>query len=185
MGVDTLGRRAVFLDRDGVLNRAFMRDGKLTPPTGVEQLEILPGVPEALERLQRAGFTLIVVTNQPDVPRGLTSREAVEQIHARLRSQLPLDAIRVCYHDDADECDCRKPKPGLLVHAAEDLKVELSASYMVGDRWRDIEAGRRAGCRSVFIDQGYEDGHDVRPDARVSSLDEAADWILKQGKVEA
>ena len=147
-------------------------------------MEILPGVAEALERLKRAGFTLIVVTNQPDVARGLTSREAVERMHARLRSQLPLDDVRVCYHDDQDECGCRKPKPGLLMDAARDFDILLSASYMVGDRWRDVEAGRRAGCRPVLIDHGYDEGRAVVPDARVGSLAEAADWILGQEKVE-
>lgn len=177
--------RAIFLDRDGVLNRAFLRDGKPSPPSGIEELEILPGVPQALERLKRAGFALIVVTNQPDVARGLTTRDAVERIHAQLRLQLPLDDVRVCYHDDPDGCACRKPKPGLLVDAADDLEIALRASYMVGDRWRDIEAGRRAGCRPVLIGHEYEEGREVRPDARVESLAEAADWILKQGKVEA
>jgi D-glycero-D-manno-heptose 1,7-bisphosphate phosphatase len=184
MGVDTLGRRAVFLDRDGVLNRAFVRDGKPFPPSSIDELEILPGVPEALGRLKRAGFILIVVTNQPDVARGQTSRDAIERIHARLRAKLPLDEIRVCYHDDRDECECRKPKPGLLMNAAHDLKIEMKASYMVGDRWRDIEAGRRAGCRPLLVDHGYEEDRRVQPDARVGSLAEAADWILDQERIE-
>jgi D-glycero-D-manno-heptose 1,7-bisphosphate phosphatase len=184
MGIDREVNRAVFLDRDGVLNRAYLRDGRLSPPAGVDELEIFPGVPEALERLKRAGFALIVVTNQPDVVRGLISRDAVEQVHARLRLQLPLDDIRVCYHDDSDRCGCRKPKPGLLVDAAHDFDIALKASYMVGDRWRDIEAGRRAGCRSVLIDNGYEEGYEIRPDARFESLTEAADWILEQERIE-
>jgi len=184
MGVDTLARRAVFLDRDGVLNRAFVRDGKPSPPSSIEELEILPGVREALESLKRAGFTLVVVTNQPDVARRLTSRDSVERIHAHLRMQLPLHDIRVCYHDDADECECRKPKPGLLLGAAQDSDISLPASYMIGDRWRDIEAGRRAGCRQVLIDYGYEETHAVKPDARVASLSEAAEWILGQEDLE-
>ena len=134
----------VFLDRDGVLNRAVVRDGQALSAGGVDELEILPGVPEALARLKAAGFALVVVTNQPDVARGTTTREAVEAIHARLAAMLPLDEFRVCFHDDGDGCDCRKPKPGLLIGCRP--LHDLGRSVMVGDRWRDVEAGRRAGC---------------------------------------
>ena len=111
-------RRAVFLDRDGVLNRAFLHaDGKSHPPASPQQLEILPGVMDVCQSLRRAGFLLIVVTNQPDVARGTQRREVVEAINLELRRQLPLDDIRVCYHDEADNCPCRKPKPGMLLEA--------------------------------------------------------------------
>jgi transaldolase len=172
-------RRAVFLDRDGVLNRAIVRDGKPYPPASVSELEVLPGVPDALARLRAAGFRLIVVTNQPDVARGAQTREIVEAMHAELLIRgLPIDSFRVCYHDDGDGCDCRKPKPGLLVSAARDEGVDLATSFMVGDRWRDVEAGRRAGCGTVFIDGGYAEAERSQPDVRVRSLVEAADWIL-------
>ncbi len=184
MGIDTLRRRAVFLDRDGVLNRAFVRDGVLTPPRNLEELEILPGVRPALEQLRRAGLQLIVVTNQPDVARGRIARQAVEQIHARLRSELPLDDLRVCFHDDADGCDCRKPKPGMLVAAAQDLRLDLAKCYMIGDSWRDIEAAHRAGCRMALIGAaGLEEG--FRPDIEVNGLPEAAQWILACEQSEA
>jgi len=173
-------RRAVFLDRDGVINRAFVRDGKPYPPSGPEELEILPGVPEALSRLSAAGFWLVVVTNQPDVARGKQSRETVETIHALLRNQLPIDEFRVCYHDDADCCHCRKPEPGMLLDAARDAQLDLSNSFMVGDRWRDIEAGKRAGCSTIFIDAGYEETRPDRPDMCVCSLSEATSWILSR-----
>jgi D-glycero-D-manno-heptose 1,7-bisphosphate phosphatase len=170
----------VFLDRDGVINRAFVEDGVSRPPPTLATLEILPGVPEALLRLRRAGYQLIVVTNQPDVARGRQTRAAVEAINARLLEILPLDEIRVCYHDDADGCACRKPKPGLLTQGAA---VNFSASVMVGDRWRDIEAGRAAGCATVLVDSGVE-ARTSTPDARVSSLAEAADWILARGRAQ-
>jgi D-glycero-D-manno-heptose 1,7-bisphosphate phosphatase len=167
---------AVFLDRDGVLNRAIARGGRPYPPKGVEDLEILPGVRDALLRLKAAGFSLVVVTNQPDVARGRQSRETVEALHARLASELPLDEFRVCYHDDVDACGCRKPKPGLLTQTPV---YPLDRSIMIGDRWRDVEAGRRAGCRAVIlIDRGYDEKRTAEPDVRVSSLTEAADWIL-------
>jgi D-glycero-D-manno-heptose 1,7-bisphosphate phosphatase len=177
VGIDN-GRRAVFLDRDGVINRAVVRDGRPYPPVSAADLEILPGVAEALSRLKAAGFIVIVVTNQPDVARGTQSRETVEAIHAKLASLLPIDEFRVCYHDDNDRCGCRKPKPGLLVEAAAARGVALSQSVMVGDRWRDIEAGTRAGCRTVFVDYGYAERRPDAPDLVVHSLQEAADRVL-------
>jgi D-glycero-D-manno-heptose 1,7-bisphosphate phosphatase len=181
MGVNPISkvRRAVFLDRDGVLNRAVIRDGKPFPPDSLEELEILPGVPAALAGLRAAGFLLIVVTNQPDVAKGLQHRSVVESMHQRLRTELPLDEILVCYHQDSDECDCRKPAPGLLRDAAIHFELDLPSSYMVGDRWRDVDAGRRAGCRTVLLDYGYRERlPENQPDVRVSSLTDGADWIL-------
>ena len=176
MGVpDAVGARVVFLDRDGVINRAYMRGGVARPPASTDALEILPGVPDALTRLHDAGYRLVVVTNQPDVARGTMTRDAVEAIHDRLRLQLPLDAIRVCYHDDADACTCRKPKPGLLM---AESPVDFAESVMVGDRWRDVEAGRAAGCATVLVGDGYGEPLPHEPDVRVASLAEAADWIL-------
>jgi len=171
-------RRAVFLDRDGVINRAIVRDGKPYPPNSLSELEILPGVPEALAQLKAAGFRLIVVTNQPDVARGKQTRAAVEAMHAALQAQLPLDEIRACYHDSHDSCTCRKPQPGLLLAAAREHGLELSASYLIGDRWRDIEAGQRAGCTSLFIDYQYAERQPLEPYVRVASLTEAVEWIL-------
>jgi len=180
MGINPGSRRAVFLDRDGVINRAVVRDGRPYPPASVDDVELLPGVDAALRRLKAAGYLLIVVTNQPDVARGLQSRDAVEAIHARLASVLPIDAFRVCYHDDQDACACRKPQPGLILDAAREYDVDLGASAMVGDRWRDIEAGRLAGCASIFLDYRYAERQPDEPDAIVTSLEEAADWILSK-----
>lgn len=173
-----MSRRAVFLDRDGVINRAIVREGKPYPPTSLEELEILPGVAAALTRLKAAGFVLVVVSNQPDVARGTTAREAVETINVRLAESLPVDDFRMCYHDSGDGCDCRKPKPGMLVAAARDHGIDLSASFMVGDRWRDVEAGQRAGCRTLFIDYGYDERQPETCDYRVKTLAEAAEIIL-------
>ena len=182
MGIDSPGGRAVFLDRDGVINRPLIRDGKPYPPTRVADCEVLPGVGEALGRLHDAGWRLIVVTNQPDVARGTLSRTAVDAIHADLAARLPIDEFRVCDHDDRDACTCRKPRPGMLEAAARDGGLNLNASVMVGDRWRDIEAGRRAGCTTVFIDWGYDEPRPEQPDAVVGSLSEAADWILTSSR---
>lgn len=178
MGIDSKRRRAVFFDRDGVINRAIVRGGKPYPPASSDDLEIPPEVGAALERLKQAGYLRIVVTNQPDVARGTQSRAAVEDMHARLSSVLPIDEFRVCYHDDADACECRKPKPGLILAAARAHNVDLHSSMMVGDRWRDVEAGKAAGCKTIFIDRGYAERRPENPDAVVASVPEAIEWIL-------
>ena len=173
-------RRAVFLDRDGVLNSPIFADGRPYPPATVSELEVLPGVVESCAALRAARFLLIVVSNQPDVARGLQRREAVEAINRALLSQVPLDDIRVCYHDDADLCLCRKPKPGMLLQAAREHGIGLAQSFIVGDRWRDIEAGRQAGCATILIDYGYAEELKSQPDLWVRSLKEAAAWIIAQ-----
>jgi D-sedoheptulose 7-phosphate isomerase len=173
-------RRAVFLDRDGVINRAFVRDGKPFPPPTPQELEILPGVPEALRELKANGFELLLVTNQPDVGRGKLSVQTLDAMHEDLRAHLPLDDIVVCCHTDQDKCDCRKPMPGMIIEAARKHNIDLAASFMVGDRWRDIDAGYNAGCKTILIDYGYsERPPDHEPDLRVRSLREAADWIIR------
>jgi len=171
-------RRAVFMDRDGVLNRALVRDGEPYPPANVCEVEILPGTAEAMRRLKEAGFVLIVVSNQPDVARGTTPQETVEAINAYLASRLPVDRFIMCYHDSGDGCDCRKPRPGMLLAGAGEFSVDLASSYMVGDRWRDVEAGIAAGCRTVFIDYGYDEQQPQSITMKVSSLHEAVLIIL-------
>jgi D-glycero-D-manno-heptose 1,7-bisphosphate phosphatase len=171
--------RAVFLDRDGVLNRALERAGKPYPPAGPEEFELLPGVPEACALLKQAGYLLVVVTNQPDVGRGTLRQEVVEALNAHLRRLVPLDRVEVCYHPGgAVECECRKPKPGMLLRAARALNIDLAPSWMVGDRWRDIDCGHAAGCRTILIDYDYAEELRQPPDFRCRSLLEAARIIL-------
>jgi len=181
---DVALRRAVFLDRDGVINRVLERDAKPYPPTSLAQFEILPGVPEACAKLKQAGFLLIVATNQPDVGRGTLAQSVVEAIHAHMCQALPIDRVEVCYHagKGLSDCDCRKPKPGMLLHAARELGIDLAQSWMVGDRWRDIDCGHAAGCRTVFIDYSYDETLRQLPDFRVKNLTEAAQVILDAGK---
>lgn len=182
MGINSGIRRAVFLDRDGVINRPVVRAGKPYPPSGVDAVEVMPGVSEGLARLHDSGFRLVVVTNQPDVARGTQSLDEVHAIHEHLAGLLPIDEFRICVHDDADRCGCRKPKPGMLEEAARAGHIDLQSSFIVGDRWRDIEAGRAAGCRTVFIDYDYNEQRPGEPDATVRSFAEAADWILTAAK---
>lgn len=173
-----LARRAVFLDRDGVINRSEVVEGKPYPPANLAALDILPGVPDALKALSDAGFLLIVITNQPDVARGTTPRETVEEINDYLASCLPIDEFRTCFHEDKDRCDCRKPSPGALLAAARTHHIDLEKSYMVGDRWRDIDAGSQAGCQTFFIDYGYREQQPTSMNFRVQTLMEAAQIIL-------
>jgi D-glycero-D-manno-heptose 1,7-bisphosphate phosphatase len=171
-------RPAIFLDRDGVINKPLIRGRKPYPPLCLEELEILPGVRDALSALKSAGYCLVVVTNQPDIARGTVTRTVVDSMNDWLASVLPLDAVLTCAHDDADQCECRKPSPGLITQAARELRLECTASYVVGDRWRDIEAGSRAGCKTFFIDDGYDERAPQSYDFRVTSLLEAARIIL-------
>ena len=175
---------AVFLDRDGVLNAAIVRNGRPYSPEDPSEVIIPEGACAALEELKREGFLLIVVTNQPDIARGKTTRANVDQINAQIAAVLPLDAIEVCEHDDQDQCECRKPKPGMILHAREKLGINLAGSFMVGDRWRDIEAGRRAGCRTILIGEGYGEIFPHAPTIKLASLPQAASWIVQQSKIQ-
>jgi D-glycero-D-manno-heptose 1,7-bisphosphate phosphatase len=170
---------AVFLDRDGVLNRTFERDGTSYPPYSLGELEILPGVADALECLRAHGFMLIGVTNQPDVARKRQTRELIDEMNRFLLDRLPLTEIYVCPHDTADHCECRKPKPGMILQAAREHQIDLSASWMVGDRCSDVLAGQSAGCRTILIDSAWSQGHRCTPDARVADLFEAAEVIVR------
>jgi D-glycero-D-manno-heptose 1,7-bisphosphate phosphatase len=173
------GRKAVFLDRDGVIVIPEFRDGRSFAPVRLEDYRFYPEVPAALARLRSAGYLLIVVTNQPEVGRGLIPEGVLAEMHRRLLASFPIDLVKVCRHTAADLCDCRKPKPGMLLESASELGISLPDSYMVGDRATDVEAGRVAGCRTVFIDLGYTS--ELKPDSAsftVSSINQAADVIL-------
>jgi D-glycero-D-manno-heptose 1,7-bisphosphate phosphatase len=183
MPVIAATKRCVFLDRDGVLNRSVVRDGLPFPPASVEDFEIFPDVVEGCARLKDAGFLLIVVTNQPDVGRGTQSRERVEAMHAKLRAAVPaLDGIEVCFHagsSHGEPCDCRKPKPGMLMRAATVHAIDLKRSFLIGDRWRDIDCAHAAGCPAVFIDHGYREQLREIPEFTVTTFREAVATILQ------
>lgn len=179
--------KAIFLDRDGVLNEVIVKDGKPYPPARLEELIISEDVPAALDMLKSLGYMLIGATNQPDVARGTTEKNVVESINQFLMSRLPLNEIRVCYHDDADGCACRKPMPGLIVQAAKDFDIDLSESVMIGDRWKDIEAGYLAGCKTIWLNRGYQETQPKRaPHYTTQSLIQASMWIkenLQKGEL--
>jgi D-glycero-D-manno-heptose 1,7-bisphosphate phosphatase len=174
----TISKRAVFLDRDGVVNTAIVRSGRPYPPQTLSELTLNPDAYIALPALKALGFLLIVVTNQPDVKRGSQCRAVVESMHQRIRTELPIDDFFVCYHDDEDGCHCRKPKPGLLLQAAERYAIECDNSFLIGDRWRDIDAGHSVSCSTIWIDYGYVERAPSKPPAvTVRSLIQAAEWI--------
>lgn len=174
-----MSRPGVFLDRDGVLNAALVTAGHPEPPRESEQFELLPGASEACAQLAAAGLVLIVVTNQPDIARGLVDSALVDRLNKQLLGSLALHDVIVCPHDDGDACDCRKPKPGMLLEGASRWDIDLSRSVMVGDRWRDIGAGRAAGTRTVFVDRGYDEPAPDHPDLTVKELYEGVPWIIQ------
>jgi D-glycero-D-manno-heptose 1,7-bisphosphate phosphatase len=176
-------RPAVFLDRDGTLNAPVVRDGKPYPPATPAEFQLLPGVSEGCRQLHAAGYVLVVATNQPDVGRGTQTQAAVEAMHARLQQLIPeLTRIAVCYDAGGSHPPSafRKPAPGMLHHAAAELGLDLTQSWMVGDRWRDIDCGALAGCRTIFIDWGYDEALQQKPDFTVPSFAAAAGIILAQ-----
>jgi D-glycero-D-manno-heptose 1,7-bisphosphate phosphatase len=165
VGIASLTPRipAIFLDRDGILNRALVREGRPRPPVGLAELELLPWTLTSLPALRAAGYLLVGITNQPDVARGRQTRAGVEALNAWIQERLPVEEIFVCYHDDDDQCDCRKPKPGLIFQAARKYGLDLTQSWMLGDRWKDIAAGQAAGVSTIFVDYHYDEAYRCPP----------------------
>jgi len=183
MGKHEVKWRAVFLDRDGVINKPVIRDGRPYPPASVEEFEIYEDVGAGCARLESAGFLLIVVTNQPDVARGTQTRAVVDAMHERMLAALPaITQLEVCWHAGAqwaDPCDCRKPEPGMVLRAAQTLEIDLSESFLVGDRWQDIDCGHAAGCRTILINRNYSEALRQSPDWTVDSFGQAVEVILQ------
>lgn len=171
------GRQAVFLDRDGVLNQLIYRNGKAQAPYLIEEFALIEGVKEACVELKSLGFLLIVVTNQPDVARGWVSKESVDLMNETVRSLLPIDDIKVCWHTNDHGCECRKPLPGMLVDSAKKWNINLKKSFMVGDRFGDISAGRSAGCQTILVGPGDAQGGHPEPHFRSLSLFDALPLI--------
>jgi len=187
MGKHEVARRAVFLDRDGVINRALMRNGRPYPPSRVEDFELHDDVVSGCERLKAANFLLVVITNQPDVGRGKQSRETIQAMHLKMQSALPsLDRIEICYHAGeryGEPCNCRKPRTGLILRSAAALRIDLGASYVIGDRWRDVDCARAAGCRAIFIQRGYEESLREVPDFTVLNFNDAVNALLRDASL--
>ncbi len=174
------GRPAIFLDRDGIINQAVVRAGKPYPPASLSELELIPGAIDSLKKLADAGYVLIGITNQPDVARGTQTREVVETINSYIKTELPITEIFACYHDNQDDCPCRKPKPGLILEGAKKFDIDLTKSWMVGDRWKDISAGQAAGLRTVFVDYHYDETYSgPSADFIIENMAGLAEIVLK------
>lgn len=182
MGKYEVAKRAVFLDRDGVINRPAIRNGMPHPPSHVEEFELYEDVLDGCALLKAANFLLVVITNQPDVGRGTQTRETVEAMNLKMQSALPLlDRVEVCYHAGehyGQPCDCRKPRPGLILRAAAELNIDPKRSYVIGDRWRDVDCARAAGCHAIFIERGYEEALRQAPDFTVANFKDAVTAVL-------
>lgn len=161
-------KRAIFLDRDGVINKVILKEGKPFSPREFDEFEFVENIKGVLEKFKEKGFLNIVITNQPDIIRRLMQREKLDKIHNLIKERLPIDDIFVCPHDDKDNCLCRKLKPGMLFEAAKEWDIDLNASFMIGDNWKDIEAGRAAGCTTVLIDNPYN--KQIAADFRIDSI---------------
>lgn len=174
--------RAVFLDRDGVLNKVNLINGIPHPPRSLKEVKIYEDVESSLIELRNAGYILVIVTNQPDVARGATNKKTVIEINNFIARLLKIQYVSICFHDDKHICHCRKPKPGMLYDFSKRLGLDLSRSFMVGDRWRDIDAGNAAGCTSIFIDRGYQEALSSNPSFIVKNMYEVVQ-IIKKGVI--
>lgn len=173
-------KRAIFLDRDGVINKAILKEGKPFSPRRFEEFELFDGIKEVLEKSKREDFLNIIITNQPDITRDLIRWKTLEKMHKFIKENLPIDDIFVCPHDDIDNCQCRKPRPGMLLEAAKKWNIDLKGSFLIGDQGKDIEAGKKAGCITILIDNLYN--KEVESDFRVNNLHSAIEIILNSKK---
>ena len=172
--------KCVFFDRDGVINEVVFRDGKPCSPRNINEFKIINGVRETFEAIRGLGYKIVIFTNQPDISRGLMTSEELEKMHSIIEEVLNPDIVLYCPHDDLDNCECRKPKPGMLIKAAEEIGVDLNASFVIGDTWKDIEAGKSVGCTTILLNTSYN--LEVKSDYRVENLEEALRIIARQDR---
>jgi D-glycero-D-manno-heptose 1,7-bisphosphate phosphatase len=193
--------KAVFLDRDGIINELIYHreQGIIDSPFTVEQFKLLSGVDEVIKKLREGGYMIVLISNQPGVAKGNMTKETFEEITEKMRVKLAegggyLDGEYYCFHHPEAKierlkanCECRKPKPGLLFQAANDMAIDLSRSWMIGDGLTDVQAGKGAGCRTILMGRmkcelcHLMDEEDAHPDAVISNLKDAAKIILQNG----
>ena len=171
---------AVFLDRDGVINRGYVKDGKSYAPRSIKDFKLLPHAVSSIQRLMESGFLVIVITNQPDINNGLVTFDEVDVMHTLLRKNTQITDIFVCPHSQLENCDCRKPKPGMLIDAARKYNIDLTKSFMIGDRATDIEAGLQAGCRTIFLNRNYKESRPKHQEKTFTSINSATKFIINQ-----
>lgn len=171
-------RRAAFLDRDGVLCETILREGKAIAPLSLDEFRLVDGLVEDIGRLRGAGLLCIVFTNQPEVARKVLATDVLDRMHERLRAAAAFDDVFVCPHERAEGCACCKPRPGMLLDAARKWGIDLARSFVVGDRWVDVEAGRAVGACTILVDRPYSRCETA--DERVPDLRRAVDAILRR-----
>ena len=172
--------RCVFLDRDGIINEALAIEGKPYPPNNVREIKIVDGVDELLKYLKSKGFITVVITNQPDVGNRLQDKKIVEKINSYLMDSLLIDDLFSCYHTAKDKCLCRKPKTKLFELAKEKYNIDFSQSWVIGDRWKDVEAGKNIGAKTIFVDYQYREKQPKEPDFTIKQVSEIIDIFKKE-----
>jgi len=170
--------KAVFLDRDGVINEVLVKNDRAYSPRRFEEFKFIENVYELIRKIKEAGFLSIVVTNQPDIARGKMEISELERMNKAVRDKLPIDDNLVCMHDDIDNCSCRKPKPGMIFKAAKKYEIEIETSFLIGDGWRDMMAASNAGCKGILLKASYNTGVDCFK--RVENLKTAIDTIVDE-----
>ena len=168
--------RAVFLDRDGVLNKAPIANNK--KPLSIKNISDLRFLPKVIEtcKILKNKFLLIMITNQPDVSRKKISRSKVKKINIFIKKKLKLDDVYVCYSNN-DKSILRKPNPGMIIKAAKKYKINLKKSYLIGDRWKDIDAGKKVFCKTIFINKNYNEKLNMKPDYKIKKFEEILNYI--------
>lgn len=169
--------KAVFFDRDGVLNSAIVKNGKPYSPSSLDEFHIESSAFEVINKLKNLGFLTFIVTNQPEIARGTIKLQVVETMNTLLEKSLGIDRSYICAHDSQDQCGCRKPKPGMLLQAAEEFDLNLSECFLVGDRWKDIESGNSVGCTSFYLDKDYNEPMPSLPYIKITQLAEILQHI--------
>ena len=177
-------RQAIFLDRDGVINKATFVNGKHRSPLVLEELEIFKDAKRSIRKLRKLGFLIFIVTNQPEISRGNLRREESDAINAAIDKEIEPDEIVACPHDDSDGCSCRKPLPGMITGLISRYMLDPTRCYLVGDRLKDIEAGQAAGVKSIQIDRGYPEGLSTARLSSAKSLSGAVRIIRKMERCE-
>ena len=158
-----MSNKAVFLDRDGVINDVYFRGGeKPIAPWSLEEFKFLPDIEDPLNELVEIGYSLFVVTNQPDITKKYVDRLVVDEMHKMILKRLPINDIIVCPHVDADKCVCRKPKPGMIQLLSKKYGLNIETSFLIGDTWRDVETGKNAKCIMILLDKPYNQSLDVK-----------------------
>ena len=172
--------KAIFLDRDGVINEVIYHKGinKPSSPWKIDEFKFINGIEETLHRFKEKNYKLFIITNQPDIARQNIEKGVTEQINKKIFEKLPIDDIQICPHDDSDKCCCRKPKPGMIMDLAYHYDIDLDKSFLIGDGWKDMNAGSQAGCKTILIQKSYN--KEVEADFKVLDLNTAGDIILNE-----